>query len=92
MNGKKYEKLTITCRTNEDWNGVWTRSEVRAEMMECGIEDDDSAWEWVINHVFDSVTSFGPIGYDMLCKAIENGTVCSITLMLGENKVKIEQS
>jgi len=90
MNGKKYEKLTITCSTNEDWNGVWKRSDVEQEMREVGA-CGAGAWEWVLNHVFDDETSFGPLGYDMLCEAIENGTVCSITMTLGEDRVEIRQ-
>jgi len=87
----KYDTLTVTCATNPDWNGRWKRAEVEEEMREVEVPGELEAWSWILNHVFDDVQSFGPVGYDELCDGVENGTIRSIDVMVGEDRVCIKQ-
>ena len=67
--------LKITCNTNPDIPGQWSRADVEQEMKDAGIEvkGNDEWLEYILGHVFDEVV-LPPGVYD----AIMSGDVQSI--------------
>ena len=84
---KKIMKLKITCNTNPDIPGEWTKADVEHEMKDCGIEvkGNDKWLTYILSHVFDEVV-LPPGVYD----AIMSGDVQSIIFKTkGNDVVKI---
>jgi len=80
-------RLQIICKTNPDWNGVYDRDTVVADLSELGLVTEDPAWlEWVIDHMFlDEIK-------DSVFNAIVDSQVTDITIKVNDDFVRFKKA
>ena len=79
-------RITISSNDNPDWNGTWTKDEIRQEMDEVGI-DPSNAGQW-IDYVFEILLD-SECPDEIVKTFVNTPEIKSIELVLPSGTVKI---
>lgn len=88
--------IRVSCTTNCDLNGVWSKEDVNKELDELGFMDDnisqeerDFYWmDYIFGHLFSEEPNWTQELNDTVSQIDE---IRSITVKLGDDLVKIEK-